>query len=172
MNKQTSQFGTSSHPSSNQTSLNCLSHNNPADGWPCECRSRGTTWSSMLAQDFGLLCRGRRVHITGHSDWGMLSNLGASSNFAWVFADTASAACPSQSGNLAITVITFAAVIWDADEPCSAKTAQAPSWSFTMLCLCTFVIWVPTPHSWGDMCPSMLQSRLPFFVALFERSLS
>ena len=46
-------------------------------------------------------------------------------------ADTASAACPSQSGNLAITAITFAVVIWDVDEPCSVKTAQAPESSFT-----------------------------------------
>ena len=39
------------------------------------------------------------------------------------FCDTASAACPSQSGNLAMTSMTFAAVTWDVDEPCSVKTA-------------------------------------------------
>ena len=49
----------------------------------------------------------------------ILSNLGASSNFTRVQADIASAACPSQLGNLII----FAAVIWDADEPFSVKTA-------------------------------------------------
>ena len=43
-----------------------------------------------------------------------------------------SAACPSQLGNLAITSVIFAAVIWDADEPCSAETAWAPESSFTM----------------------------------------
>ena len=50
-----------------------------------------------------------------------LTNLGASFKFYWVKADTASAACPSQSGNLAATSITFAAVIWDAYEPCSVR---------------------------------------------------
>ena len=37
-----------------------------------------------------------------------------------------------QSGSLAFTSITFAAVIWDADEPCSEETAWAPESSFTM----------------------------------------
>ena len=31
-----------SNPNSNKTSSNCLSHNNPANGWPCKFRSRGT----------------------------------------------------------------------------------------------------------------------------------
>ena len=52
--------------------------------------------------------------------------------FTRVYADIASAACPSQSGSRAITSITFAAVICDADEPCSVNTAQAPESSFTM----------------------------------------
>ena len=52
--------------------------------------------------------------------------------FTRVYADTASAACPSQSGNLAITSITFPAVICDADEPCSVKTAWTPESSFTL----------------------------------------
>ena len=63
----------------------------------------------MFAHDFGHLCRGRRIHTSGHSDIGILSNLGA--------------ACSSQSGNLAITSITIAAIIRNADEPYSVKTA-------------------------------------------------
>ena len=63
---------------------------------------------------------------------GILSNLGASSNFTWVYADTASSACPSPSSSLAMISITFVAVIRDADEPCSVKTACAPESSFTM----------------------------------------
>ena len=31
-------------------------------------RSRGTTGSSMLDHDDGHLCRGRRIHVSGHSD--------------------------------------------------------------------------------------------------------
>ena len=96
----------------------------PRAGWNFSNRS------SMFAHDLGHLCRGRRIHTSGHSDLGVLSNLGASSNFSWVYDDTTSAACPSQSGNLAITSIIFA-VIWDADEPCSVKTAWAPESSFT-----------------------------------------
>ena len=60
---------------------------------------------------FGHLCRGKRIQTSGHSDFGILSNFRASSIFTWVLADTASAACPAQSGSLAITSITFAAVI-------------------------------------------------------------
>ena len=42
-------------------------------------------------------------------------------------ADTASGACPAHPGSLAIiTSTTFTAVIWDADEPCSVKTAHTP----------------------------------------------
>ena len=83
-----------------------------------------------FSYDFGHLCRGRRIQTSGHSDFGISSNLGAPFNFIRVYADPASAACPSQSGSLAI--ITFAAVICDADEPCSVKTARAPESSFTM----------------------------------------
>ena len=90
-------------------------------------RSRGTTRSSMLDQDFGHLCRGRRIHTAGHSDLGILSNLGASSIFTDVWADTASTACPSQSANLATTSITFAALIWNADEPCPQKLRKLQS---------------------------------------------
>ena len=43
--------------------------------------------------------------------------------FTWVLADTASAACPSQPGNLEMISMTFAAVICDADDPCSVNTA-------------------------------------------------
>ena len=43
--------------------------------------------------------------------------------FTWVSADTASAACPSQPGNLEMISMTFAAVICDAGDPCSVNTA-------------------------------------------------
>ena len=65
-----SQFCTFSHPSFNRTSSNRLFHTNPADGCPYRFRSRRTTKSSMFAHDFGHLCRGRRICISGHSDFG------------------------------------------------------------------------------------------------------
>ena len=52
--------------------------------------------------------------------------------FNRVQADTASAACPAQPGSLTKTYITFAAVMCDADEPCSVNTAQEPESLFTM----------------------------------------
>ena len=86
----------------------------------------------MFDHGFDHLCRGIRIHVSGHSDFGILSSVGESFIFTWVYADIASAACPSQSGILAITSMTFAAVICDADESCSVNTAYAPESSFTI----------------------------------------
>ena len=58
-------------PSFDKTSSNCRAQNSPAKGWPCRFRSRGTTGSSILDHDFGHLCLGRRVHTSGHSDFGI-----------------------------------------------------------------------------------------------------
>ena len=49
--------------------------------------------------------------MSGHSDLGIFSNLGASSILPWVSADTASSACPAHPGSLEILSMTFAAVI-------------------------------------------------------------
>ena len=65
----------------------------------------------MLDHDFGRLCFGRRIQVSGHSDWNFFNNDGASPIFTWVYVDTASAACPAHPGSLAMTSITFAAVI-------------------------------------------------------------
>ena len=45
--------------------------------------------------------------------------------FFWVYTDTTSATCPSQTGSLATTPITLATVMCDANEPCSVNTAYA-----------------------------------------------
>ena len=76
----------------------------------------------MLDHDLGHLCRGGRTHVSRHSDGGMFSKVGASSILTWVYADTASA-CPAHPDSLAMTSITFAAVIYDAAEPCTVNTA-------------------------------------------------
>ena len=47
-------------------------------------------------------------------------------------ADAASAACPAHPGSLAMTSITFAAGICDADEPCSMNSACEPESFLTM----------------------------------------
>ena len=53
----------------------------------------------------------------------LVNNVGASSILTWVYADTASAACLAHPGCLEIMSMTFAAVICDADDPCSVNTA-------------------------------------------------
>ena len=79
-----------------------------------------------------LVCLGRRIHTSGHYDFGILCTLEHPSFLTWVLADTASAACPSQSGNFATKSMTFAAVMCDADDPWSVNTACDPESSFTM----------------------------------------
>ena len=97
-----SQIKNFSQPCSNRTLWNCLSHKSPAEGWPYRFLSRGTTGSSILDHDFGHLCRGRRIQMSGHSDSGIFNNFGASSISTWVWADAASAACPEHPGSLDI----------------------------------------------------------------------
>ena len=77
----------------------------------------------MLDHDFGYLCLGGRIQISVQSDFGIFNNDGASSILTWAQLDTASAACPAHPGCLALTSINFAAVICDADDPCSVNTA-------------------------------------------------
>ena len=59
----------SSQPCFSRTFSNCLSHNSPAKGRPYRFRSRGTIGSSILDHDLGHLCRGRRIQMSGHSDF-------------------------------------------------------------------------------------------------------
>ena len=94
------------------------------------------------------VCRGKRIQKSEHSDFGILGYLEASTIFTCVYADTASAACPSR---LAMTSVTFAAVICDADEP--SRLLQCALGA--RLVLQTSEIWVLTPHSKDDRCPPM-----------------
>ena len=121
-----------SQPYFKRTFSNCRSYNSPAKGWPYRFRSRRTLGSSILVHDFGHLCFCKRFQISGHSDFGIFNNVGASSTLTCVLADTASDACPAHPGSLEIMSMTFAAVICDADDPCSAKTAYDPESSFTL----------------------------------------
>ena len=115
----------------------------------------------------------------------LYNNDGASSILTWVRADTASAACPAHPGSLAMTSITFAAVIGGADEPCSVNTAYDPEASLTMspriqLDFCIFETVAPTPNYWDDRGPvndenctvlaSLLASAITsFFVSDFRQ---
>ena len=85
-------------------------------------------WTMILVH----VCFGRRFQISGLSHFGIFNNVGASSILTWLLTDTAYAACPAHPGSLEIMSMTFAAVICDADVPCSVHTAYAPESSFTM----------------------------------------
>ena len=127
-----SQFETFSQPYFNRTFSNYLSHKSRARQSPYRFRPRGTTGSSILDHDFDHLCRGRRIQMSGHSYFGIFKNCGESSIFTWEKADTASADCPAQPGSLDMISMTFAAVICEADDPCSLNTACDPESSFTI----------------------------------------
>ena len=79
--------------------------------------------------------------------------LGASFILTWVFAHTASAACPAHPGSPEIMSMTSAAVICDADDPCSVNTAYDPESSFHNVTseynstLCISETAAPTPNS-------------------------
>ena len=64
-------------------------------------------WTMIL----GRLCRGRRIPMSGHSDFGFFNNFGASPIFTWEKADTASGACPEHPGSFDMISMIFAAVI-------------------------------------------------------------
>ena len=90
--------------------------------------------------------------MSGHSDFGIFHDVGASSILTEAQTDIASAACPAHLGILDFMSMTYAAVICDADDYSSVNTAYDPESSFTMsprrkLCLCTFDILATTPNS-------------------------
>ena len=79
--------------------------------------------------------------------------------------DTASAACPAQPGSLEMISMTFAAVICDAEDPCSVNTAWDPESSLqyhlgAQLYLNIFGVLPPIRHSSNDRCPSVKQNEL------------
>ena len=78
-----SQLETFSQPYFNRILSNCISRDSLAKGGPYRFRSRGTTGSSILDHDLGHLCRGRRIQMSGQSDYGIFNIFGASSNITW-----------------------------------------------------------------------------------------
>ena len=64
-----SQVETFSQPDFKRMFSNCLTNDNPAKRRPYRFRSRGTTGSSILDHDLGHLCRGRRIQMSGHSEF-------------------------------------------------------------------------------------------------------
>ena len=134
MNKHTFPIWYFSHPSSNGTLSNCLSHKNLANVLSKKVSFQRYHRIFNVFSGFGPFVSWK----TYSNVWTLrCGNIEKSGSILQVYLGgvgsfSASAACPSQSGHLAIKSITFAAVIWAADEPCSVKTAYAPESSFTM----------------------------------------
>ena len=114
---------------------------------------------AMSANEFGHGCRGRRVHTSGHSDFGILSNLGVSSSFTWV-------------RGYCISCLSVA--IWQSCNIihcfCGSHLGHRRA-LFSEDCIgsgvrpCLYsssVMLVLSPRFWGDICPSMWQSGLCF----------
>ena len=171
-----SQFGTFSHRVPIERPQSVFPTSGQHVGVRANVFSRGTVGPSMSARDFGHLCRGRRIHTSGHSDLGILSNLGASSIFTWVWRDTVAAACPAQSSSLTTTSITF----------CSCHFRSRRS-LFCKYCISTWVVFrnvssehdssiaisgtlVLTPHSCDDRRPSVWQSGRSVSLFLLPES--
>ena len=132
LTKKHSKFKTFSQPCSNR---NFLELHFPQ--WSCQRMTvqvsrKRNDWIFHTGHDLGHLCSGTRTQISGHSDFGFFNSDGASSILTWVWADIASAACPAHPGSRDKIHMTFAAVICDADDPCSVNTAYDPASSFTM----------------------------------------
>ena len=110
----------------------------------------------MFAEDFGHLCRGIRIHTSGHSDSRILSNLGASSNFYL------------SVGRYCIRCLSVA--IWQlgrrrtliSTNCADSRVLVLQCLSGARLCLCTSLIWVPTPRSWV----SISVAKWTFFLSL------
>ena len=71
--------------------------------------------------------------------------------------------------------MTFAAVICDADDPCSVNTAQDKNHLLqyhlgVQLDLCIFGALPPIQHFSNDICPSVMQSELLRPSSLLHRS--
>ena len=99
-----------------------LSHTSQANASPERLRFSGTTGSPTKSQLCGLLALGKLIQTFGQLSPERCSRSGASSTLAYVYALTASLACPEQPGNLGITR-NLEAVTCDAEAPCSVNTA-------------------------------------------------
>ena len=172
-----SQLETFSQTCCNRIFSNCLFHNSPAEGWPYRFRSRGKTGSSIVDHYLGHLRFGWRIQISGHSDFEIFNNFGASSISTWEKADTASAACPAHPGSLDMTSMTFAAVICDADARplyfwCSVSNSAFFKWQMSISeANWTFAPFVLASSTTSDVLLTFVRSRARIFSS-FSHSVS
>ena len=171
-----SQLETFSQLCFNSIYLNCLSHNSPAKGWPYRFRSRGTTGSSILDHDFGHLCRGRRIQMSGHSDFGIFNNLWASSIFylgiSWYCVCCLSIAIWQSGDDIHDFCCCHLWCWW----PLFSEYCVRPWIVFhqchlgVQLDLCILGALSPTQHSVNDICLSVRRNELLCPSSLLHRS--
>ena len=103
----------------NRTFSNCRSHNSPVKKTADSAQEEKLGlphWTRILA-----ICVPADVSKYLDTLTGIFDNVGASSILAWVLADTASSAWLAHRSTCEIVSMIFAAVICDADDPCSKK---------------------------------------------------
>ena len=150
------------HPSLNKTSWNYRSENTY---WFC---SRETTGSSILDRDFRHLCLGRRIHTSGHSDFGIFSNLGTIFQCYLDF-------CRYCIRCSSFTICKFCNYIHDFRRSHLWRRRSLICEYSISVCvifynaitevphvLCTSVFFIPTQHFSSDMFSSLKQSGLSF----------
>ena len=103
-----SQFGIFSYPSFKKASSNCLLHNKPRLMDDRTSFLQEVRRALQLSQWIWPFVSWKTYpNICTFWFWNFEQSGSSLPNFTWVYADTASAACPSQPGNLALTSIIF-----------------------------------------------------------------
>ena len=150
----------------------------PQQSWwwcPYTFLSRRTLGSWISSHYFGRRNLGRRIQIAWHSDADNSNNVGVSSIFTWVWADTALLACPAHPESLEMASRTLAAVMCHAEDPCSVNTAHEPESLFTTSPrsatrpLCVWLCF-PILRFWSGTLPWALQNEPFCLLALLHRS--
>ena len=127
------------------------------------------TGSSILDHDLGHLCFGRRIQVSGHSDFGIFNNDGASSILTWVSADTASAGSLDKRPWLLRPsfVMQMNLVLWILRKSLN-HLSQCHLGARVFFCI--FGTVAPTPNSWDDRCPVMTHGARSCPLSLLQRS--
>ena len=170
---------TFSQPCCNRIFSNCLSHNSPVKGWPY---SSLTTGSSTLDDDLGILCRGRRIQMSGHSVFVFSTILEHLPFFIWMQSRcciNCLSCAPWQSGCDIHDFCCCHVWCWWSlfREHCirarivfyKSTSEYNSTFVFLVLCLQFGILQMTDVHQWGKMnsCPSSLLHRSPLIHLWF-----
>ena len=155
------QFGPFSHTSSNKTSSNCLSHNNPTNGWP-------TNFVQGVPQD--LQCLPRSLAICVGEDVSICLDILTS--VFWAIWERPPILPGCKQIKYCMSCLSFTTWSWQQSSVMQMSFAQwRLRWLlnrpfqcllWVRLCLYTFAILILALHFWGGICPSMKECALCF----------